>query len=131
MAEDPERTGSGGKPPAGGPEARATHPPPLYDLFRGAWASALDWAQDTEQEARRTVDRLVELVDLPRAEAERLVVELRDALTTGRRQLEQRLEEDVRAYLSRLRFPSREDLSAMTARVEGLEARTSALERKR
>jgi len=92
---------------------------------------ALDWAQDTEQEARRTVDRLVDLVDLPRAEAERLAVELRETLATGRRQLEQRLEEDVRAYLSRLRFPSREDLSAMTARVEGLEARASALERKR
>jgi polyhydroxyalkanoate synthesis regulator phasin len=77
------------------------------------------------------VDRLVDLADLPRAEAERFAVELRDALVTGRRQLEQRLEEDVRAYLSRLRFPSREDLSAMTARVEGLEARASALERKR
>ena len=131
MADEADRTGSPVGPPEGGPGARADQASALSEVFRGAWASAIDWAQDTEQEARRRVDRLVDLADLPRAEAERLAAELRDALVSGRQQIERRLEEDVRAYLSRLRFPSREDLSAMTARVEGLEARASALERKR
>ena len=53
-----------------------------------------------------------------------------DAEQEAKRLTERRLEEEVRAYLSRLRFPSRQDLAAMSAHVEGLEARLSALERR-
>lgn len=104
---------------------------PLQEMLRGAWAAAHGLAQDAEQEAKRLTERLGELKDVPRAEAERVTAEIRGRFQNNRTQLERRLEEEVRAYLSRLRFPSTQDLAAMSSNVDGLEARVGALERRR
>ena len=37
----------------------------------------------------------------------------------------------MRAYLSRLRFPSHDELKALSSQLEGLDARLAALERRR
>lgn len=104
---------------------------PLQEMLRGAWAAAHGLAQDAEQEAKRLTERIGELADVPRAEAERLGAEIRRRFSDNRTQFEGRLEEEVRAYLSRLRFPSRQDIAAMSGHVDGLEARVAALERRR
>ena len=59
-----------------------------------------------------------------------LLCDARARLADNRRQLERRLEEGVRAYLSRLRFPAREELAALHSQLDGLDARTAALERR-
>ena len=133
MSDDPTRKGLDASSDDDGDGARAGRgrKMPLQELLKGAWAAAHGLAQDAEQEARRLTERLAELADVPRGEAERLALEVRDRFRDNREQLECRVDEEVRAYLSRLRFPSMADLQAMTSHVDGLEARVRALERRR
>ena len=63
------------------------------------------------------------------APLKRLIAEGRERVQAQRELVETRLEEGVKAYLSRLRIPSRHDIEALKAEIEGLEARTASLER--
>ena len=67
----------------------------------------------------------------PSARLQDLLHDTRQRLAGNRRQLERRVEEGVRAYLSRLKIPSREEIAALGAHLDGLEARVSTLERRR
>lgn len=112
-------------------------PPPepagtrLQELLERAWEAAHGLAEDAEGEFQRLRERVVELSSAPRAEAERLLEEARQRFVENRREMERLLEEGVRAHLSRLKFPSREELGALQAYLDGLEARLASLERRR
>ncbi len=126
----PEVASDGG--PVGesaGERAAGAAAPRLPEWLEGAWAAAHGLAEDAEVEVQRLFSRLSEWTDAPRTEAERRLDEVRLRFADNRRQLERRLEEGVRAYLSRLRFPSREELAALNAHLDGLEARVGELER--
>jgi len=108
------------------PEAGAQLP----EWLESAWAAAHGLAEDAELEVSRLRARLSGWTGEQRTEAERKLDEARDRFLDNRRRLERRLEEGVRAYLSRLRFPSREELAALHAHLDGLEARVGSLERR-
>ena len=120
----------GGDAAAGESDGAAGSGPRLPERQENAWAAAHGLAEDAELEVSRLRSRLTGWTDEQRTEAERRLEEARDRFLDNRCRLERRLEEGVRAYLSRLRFPSREDLAALHAHLDGLEARVGSLERR-
>ena len=123
--------------PSAPPEQRAAEQPSdagvsaVPDLLRETWAAAHGLANEAEAEANRLLERLGEVANLPKAEAERLLTQSRDYFVKSRSLLEKRLETEVRAHLSRLRVPSRQEVAALASTLDGLEARIATIERRR
>lgn len=128
-------------PPPEGPEAPggeageqptdASGAAALPDLLKETWAAAHGLASEAEAEASRLLERLASVANLPKSEAERLLTQSRGYFVKSRGLLEKRLETEIRAHLSRLRFPSRQEVAALTSTLDGLEARIATIERRR
>src|SRR4030095_981301 len=102
---------------------------PLMEALERMWAQALTAVSNVEDEAARVVQRAQTVAGWSQDEVRRQMSDLAERLAAQRRELEQGLEERVRGALQRLRVPKREEVQALTARVERVAERLEKLER--
>jgi len=95
----------------------------MGEFIREAWGQALVAVSATEEEVQKIVGRVTNWVEMGPEEARRLGVELSDRLRRQRDELESSVETAVRKAVAPFRLPSREDLSALHARLTALEVR--------
>jgi len=93
------------------------------------WAQALTAMSSVEDEAARVVQRAQTVAGWSQDEVRRQMGELAERLAAQRKELEHGLEERVRGALQRLRVPKREEVQALTARVDRVAERLERLER--
>ena len=92
------------------------------------WAQAVTAMSSVEDEAARVVQRAQTVAGWSQDEVRRQMNDLSERLAAQRRELEQGLEERVRTALQRLRVPRREEVQALTARVDRVAERVEKLE---
>ncbi|MGZ3480593.1 MAG: phasin family protein, partial [Myxococcaceae bacterium] len=80
-------------------------------------------------EAARVVQRAQTVAGWSQDEVRRQMGELAERLAAQRKELEQGLDERVRGTLQRLRVPRRDEVQALTARVDRVAERLEKLER--
>ena len=102
---------------------------PVVEALERMWAQAVTAMSSVEDEAARVVQRAQTVAGWSQDEVRRQMSDLAERLAAQRRELEQGLEERVRGALQRLRVPKREDVQALTARVERVAERLEKLER--
>jgi polyhydroxyalkanoate synthesis regulator phasin len=74
-----------------------------------------------EAAVQRTVNRLVELGKMTQEEAKSFSNEVRGRIEKNKNELERRIDDGVSNAMAAVRFPRREDLDALRARVAELE----------
>jgi polyhydroxyalkanoate synthesis regulator phasin len=92
------------------------------EFFQQIWSQALTTVAHTEEEAQKLLSRVH---GVSQDEARKLG----ERLAGQRRDLERRVEEVVKASVSRLRVPRRDELTQLNARLDALAARLEALSR--
>jgi poly(hydroxyalkanoate) granule-associated protein len=102
---------------------------PVVEALERMWAQAVTAMSSVEDEAARVVQRAQTVAGWSQDEVRRQMSDLAERLAAQRRELEQGLEERVRGALHRLRVPKREEVQALTARVERVAERLEKLER--
>ena len=101
---------------------------PVVEALERMWAQAVTAVSSVEDEAARVVQRAQTVAGWSQDEVRRQMSDLAERLAAQRRELEQGLEERVRGALQRLRVPKREEVQALTARVERVAERLEKLE---
>lgn len=104
---------------------------PVQEVFEKVWSQALLAVSTAEEEATKVVGRLAEAAGWSPEEVKRQAREFTDRLASQRRELERGVEEGVRRTLLRLRVPRREELQALSARLEEISRRVEALREQR
>jgi len=102
---------------------------PVVEVLERMWAQAVTAVSSVEDEAARVVQRAQTVAGWSQDEVRRQMNEMTERLVAQRRELEQGLEERVRGTLQRLRVPRRDEVQALTARVERVAERLEKLER--
>jgi polyhydroxyalkanoate synthesis regulator phasin len=102
---------------------------PVVEALERMWAQAVTAVSSVEDEAARVVQRAQTVAGWSQDEVRRQMSDLSERLAAQRRELEQGLEERVRTALQRLRVPRREEVQALTARVDRVAERVEKLER--
>ena len=102
---------------------------PVVEALERMWAQALTAVSSVEDEAARVVQRAQTVAGWSQDEVRRQMGDLAERLAAQRKELEQGLEERVRGALQRLRVPKREEVQALTARVDRVAERLERLER--
>jgi len=102
---------------------------PVVEALERMWAQAVTAMSSVEDEAARVVQKAQTVAGWSQEEVRRQVGELAERLAAQRQQLEQGLEERVRGALQRLRVPRRDELQALSARVDRVAERLERLER--
>jgi polyhydroxyalkanoate synthesis repressor PhaR len=103
----------------------------LTDIVRrggGALSDALKKGSDAlsqvmdlaEEQVERRIKALATAGEIPQREARRIIEYLRKGAAENRRALEARVEEGVKATLSRLDIPSKSDIDALAERLDRL-----------
>lgn len=88
--------------------------------FQQIWSQALTTVAGAEEEAQKLLTRLQ---GVGQEETRRLG----ERLAGQRRELERRADELVRVSVARLKVPSRQEISQLNARLDGLTRRVEAL----
>ena len=102
---------------------------PVVEVLERMWAQALTAVSSVEDEAARVVQRAQTVAGWSQDEVRRQMNELTERLAAQRKELEQGLDERVRGALQRLRVPRRDEVQALTARVDRVTERLEKLER--
>ena len=102
---------------------------PVVEALERMWAQAVTAMSSVEDEAARVVQRAQTVAGWSQDEVRRQMTDLAERLAAQRRELEEGLEERVRTALTRLRVPRREEVQALTARVDRVAERVEKLER--
>jgi polyhydroxyalkanoate synthesis regulator phasin len=102
---------------------------PVVEALERMWAQAVTAMSSVEDEAARVVQRAQTVAGWSQEEVRRQMTDLAERLAAQRRELEEGLEERVRTALTRLRVPRREEVQALTARVDRVAERLEKLER--
>jgi len=102
---------------------------PVLEALERMWAQAVTAMSSVEDEAARVVQKAQTVAGWSQDEVRRQVGELSERLAAQRQQLEQGLEERVRGALQRLRVPRRDEVQALSARVDRVAERLERLER--
>jgi polyhydroxyalkanoate synthesis regulator phasin len=102
---------------------------PVVEALERMWAQAVTAMSSVEDEAARVVQRAQAVAGWSQDEVRRQMTDLAERLAAQRRELEVGLEERVRTALTRLRVPRREEVQALTARVDRVAERLEKLER--
>lgn len=116
-----ERT-SHGTSAEGSPARRGSQ-----ELFKELWSQALVTVGAAEDEARRLLERLSEVVEIKPEDLQRYRRELAERLHSQRKDLERSVEEGIRKALGRLKVPSRDEVEALQSKLEDLSARLDRL----
>ncbi|HUB10103.1 MAG TPA: phasin family protein [Myxococcales bacterium] len=101
------------------------------DLFKDLWSQALVTMGAAEEEVKKLLDRLSEVVEIKPDDVLKYRRELSERLRTQRRDLEKSVEEGLRRALSRLKVPSREEIDALRGKIDDLGARLERLSSRR
>lgn len=111
---------------------KTTHPPrgQAAELFEKAWSQALTAVSTAEEEASKVVARLGAAAGWSHEEAKKQVRELTERLINQRRALEREVEEGVRRALAAVRLPRRDQLQAVSERLDRLSQRIDRLSRR-
>jgi len=102
---------------------------PVVEVLERMWVQAVTAVSSVEDEAARVVQRAQTVAGWSQDEVRRQMGELAERLAAQRRELEEGLEERVRGALQRLRFPRRDEVQELTARVDRVAERLEKLER--
>jgi polyhydroxyalkanoate synthesis regulator phasin len=102
---------------------------PVVEVLERMWAQAVTAVSSVEDEAARVVQRAQTVAGWSQDEVRRQMNELAERLAAQRKELEQGLDERVRGALQRLRVPRRDEVQALTARVDRVAERLEKLER--
>jgi len=102
---------------------------PVVEVLERMWAQAVTAVSRVEDEAARVVQRAQTVAGWSQDEVRRQMNELAERLAAQRKELEQGLDERVRGALQRLRVPRRDEVQALTARVDRVAERLEKLER--
>lgn len=97
-------------------------------FFREAWSQALLKAGTAEEDAGRVLNRAGELAGWGEGEARRLAKEFGERLATQRGEFERSIEERIRSAVGHLKVPMSEEVEALRARLDRVEARIDALQ---
>ncbi len=103
----------------------------LTAYVRDAWGHALLAVNDAGDEVQRMLGRLSGWVEMRPDEARRVAHELAERLKAERRQIELAIDGAVRRSATPFRLPTREQVAAIDARLEAIEARLDRLAAKR
>jgi len=101
---------------------------PVVEALERMWAQAVTAYSSVEEETARVVQRAQTVAGWSQDEVRRQMGELSERLAAQRKELEQGLEERVRGALQRLRVPRREEVQALTSRVDRVAERLERLE---
>ncbi len=118
---------SGSVPPDHGGRAPEADGAGLAGYVREAWSQALIAMGDTSDEVQKILGKVAGWVEVGPEEARRLAVELTEKLKRERSELESTVEAAVRRALSPFRLPSRDEVSALEARLERVAERVERL----
>jgi hypothetical protein len=97
------------------------------ELFRDAWSQALSAVSSAEDEAHRALTRVSDLAGWGQDEVRRHTREFADRLVGQRREVEKSIDQGVRRALARTKPPRREEVEALTQRVDALGVRIDRL----
>jgi poly(hydroxyalkanoate) granule-associated protein len=97
------------------------------DLFKDLWSQALVTVGVAEDEVRKLLVRLSEVVEIKPEDVKHYGKELSERLRTQRKDLEKSVEEGIRKALGRLKVPSREEVDALRGKLDDLSARLERL----
>jgi len=98
------------------------------DFFREAWSLALLKVGAAEEEAGRVLDRAGALAGRGEEEAKRLAKEFGERLAAQRGEFESSIEARIATAVGRLKVVRREEIEALRARLDRVEARIAALQ---
>jgi poly(hydroxyalkanoate) granule-associated protein len=113
------------QPMTGGPEGNGRKS--SQDLFKDLWSQALVTVGAAEDEVRKLLERLSEVVEIKPEDVKHYGKELSERLRTQRKDLEKSVEDGVRKALGRLKIPSREEVDALRGKLDDLSARLERL----
>jgi poly(hydroxyalkanoate) granule-associated protein len=101
------------------------------DLFKDLWSQALVTMGTAEDEVRKLLERLSEVVEIKPEDVKHYGKELSERLRTQRKDLEKSVEEGIRKALGRLKVPSREEVDALRGKLDDLSVRLERLTSRR
>ncbi|MHB8418040.1 MAG: phasin family protein [Myxococcales bacterium] len=101
------------------------------ELFKDLWSQALVTMGAAEEEVKKLLERLSEVVEIKPDDVQRYRRELSDKLRSQRHDLERSVEEGLRRALSLLKVPSREEIDALRGKIDDLGARLERLSARR
>lgn len=93
------------------------------EFFKELWSQALVTVGAAEEEARRLLERLSEVVEIKPEDLLRYRREFAERLHSQRKDLERSVEDGVRKALGRLKVPSRDEIEALQFKLDGLSDR--------
>jgi polyhydroxyalkanoate synthesis regulator phasin len=114
---------------AGKGEGRERRNP--QELFKELWAQALVAVGQVEEDARRLLERLSQVIDLNPEELQRYGRDLAERLRAQRGELEHTVEEGIKRAMASLNIPSRAELDDLKARLDALNRRFERLVKSR
>ncbi len=101
------------------------------DLFKDLWSQALVTMGTAEDEVRKLLERLSEVIEIKPEDVKHYGKELSERLRTQRKDLEKSVEDGIRKALGRLKVPSREEVEALRGKLDDLSARMDRLNRRK
>lgn len=101
------------------------------DRFKELWSQALLTVGAAEEEARKLLDRLSELVEIGPEDVQRYRREFAERLRSQRKDLERTVEDGVHRAFGRLRIASRAEVEALHSKLDALSERLEAATRRR
>lgn len=96
-----------------------------------AWKASVGTYATDEGETRNLLERLVEFGSLSQREAKDALGDMKSRIEENRRELDRRVDESLKNATARLTIPSPDDIDALRLRVNELEARVAAAEKRR
>lgn len=101
------------------------------DLFKDLWSQALVTVGAAEEEVKKLLERLSEVIEIKPEDIQRYGKELSERLRVQRKDLEKSVEEGIRKALGRLKVPSREEVDTLRGKLDDLTARMERLSRRK
>ena len=105
--------------------------PDLQTIFKEAWSNALAGVNAAEQEAEKVIARLADAAGFTPDDVRRHAREFGERLQAQRREVEKSIDDAVRRAANRFRIPTRDDIEALTKRLDAISERVDALSRER
>jgi polyhydroxyalkanoate synthesis regulator phasin len=105
--------------------------PDLQTIFKEAWSNALAGVNAAEQEAEKVIARLADAAGFTPDDVRRHAREFGERLQAQRREVEKSIDDAVRRAANRFRIPTRDDIEALTKRLDAISERVDALSRDR
>jgi len=101
--------------------------PDLQTIFKEAWSNALAGVNAAEQEAEKVIARLADAAGFTPDDVRRHAREFGERLQAQRREVEKSIDDAVRRAANRFRIPTRDDIEALTKRLDAISERVDAL----